>query len=122
VTRRRQARELAFRAAYQADVTGDPVERCLQEILEDLEEEPDPRRASSRRAGVHARPAPAGDRRGRLANRQELVARPHGRHDRSVIRLAAAELLYHVDVPVRVALDEAIESPRNTAWKPPAPS
>ena len=42
MSRRRQARELAFRAAYQADVTGDPVEHCYREILEDLEEAADP--------------------------------------------------------------------------------
>jgi N utilization substance protein B len=29
--------------------------------------------------------------------------------DRSILRLAAAEILYHTETPVRVALDEAIE-------------
>ena len=29
--------------------------------------------------------------------------------DRSIIRLAAAELFYHAETPTRVALDEAIE-------------
>jgi len=110
VTRRRQARELAFRAAYQADVTGDPVERCLQEILEDLEEEPDPeaREFAGALVTTLAQHQPEIDAVvSRIAKNWSLARM--AATDRSVIRLAAAELLYHVDVPVRVALDEAIE-------------
>jgi len=110
VTRRRQARELAFRAAYQADVTGDPVERCLQEILEDLEEEPDPeaREFAGALVSTLAQHQPEIDAVvSRIAKNWSLARM--AATDRSVIRLAAAELLYHVDVPVRVALDEAIE-------------
>ena len=110
MTRRRQARELAFRAAYQADVTGDPVERCLQEILEDLEEEPDPeaREFAGALVSTLAQHQPEIDAVvSRIAKNWSLARM--AATDRSVIRLAAAELLYHVDVPVRVALDEAIE-------------
>ncbi len=110
MSRRRHARELAFRAAYQADVTGDPIERCLQEILEDLEQE-----ADSETRGF------AGSLVSSLALHQPEIDAVVSRiaknwslsrmaaTDRSVIRLAAAELLYHVEVPVRVTLDEAIE-------------
>jgi N utilization substance protein B len=110
LTRRRHARELAFRAAYQADVTGDPIERCYQEILEDLEEEADPETRDFARALVStlAVHQPEIDtvvsRIAKNWSLQRMAAT-----DRSVIRLAAAELLYHVEVPVRVTLDEAIE-------------
>jgi transcription termination factor NusB len=36
MNRRREAREIAFRAVYQADVTGEPADRCLGEIVEDV--------------------------------------------------------------------------------------
>ena len=110
MSRRRHARELAFRAAYQADVTGDPIERCYQEILEDLEQEADPEARDF-----------AGSLVSTLAQHQSEIDAVVSRiarnwslsrmaaTDRSVIRLAAAELLYHVEVPVRVTLDEAIE-------------
>ena len=103
MSRRRQARELAFRAAYQADVTGDPVERCLQEILEDLEEDADHDAREFAGALVSTLDAVVS----RIAKNWSLARM--AATDRSVIRLAAAELLYHVEVPVRVTLDEAIE-------------
>ena len=91
-------------------MTGDPVERCLEEILEDLEEEADPKRASS--PGRSCRRSPSISPRSigvvsRIAGTGRLARM--AATDRSVIRLAAAELLYHVEVPVRVTLDEAIE-------------
>ncbi|MBI4364614.1 MAG: transcription antitermination factor NusB [Candidatus Latescibacteria bacterium] len=110
MTRRRLAREIAFRAAYQADVTGDPIDRCLSEILEDLEVPAEPDVKDFALSLVHA-----------LAEHQAAIDAAVSRiaknwslsrmaaTDRSVIRLAAAELLYHADVPVRVTLDEAIE-------------
>ena len=110
MSRRRQARELAFRATYQADVTGDPVERCLEEILEDLEEEADPdaREYASALVSTLALHQPEIDSVvSRIAKNWSLSRM--AATDRSVIRLAAAELLYHVEVPVRVTLDEAIE-------------
>jgi len=110
VSRRRQARELAFRAAYQADVTGDPVERCLQEILEDLEEDADhdAREFAGALVSTLALHQPEIDAVvSRIAKNWSLARM--AATDRSVIRLAAAELLYHVEVPVRVTLDEAIE-------------
>jgi N utilization substance protein B len=110
LTRRRQARELAFRAAYQSDVTGDPVERCYQEILEDLEEEADSetRDFAGSLVSTLALHQPEIDAVvSRIAKNWSLSRM--AATDRSVIRLAAAELLYHAEVPVRVALDEAIE-------------
>ena len=110
MSRRRQARELAFRAAYQADVTGDPVEHCYREILEDLEEAADPvtRHFAGALVSTLALHQPEIDAVvSRIAKNWSLSRM--AATDRSVIRLAAAELLYHSEVPVRVALDEAIE-------------
>jgi transcription termination factor NusB len=43
VNRRREGREIAFRAVYQADVTGEPAGRCLGEIVEDVDPSQDVR-------------------------------------------------------------------------------
>lgn len=110
MTRRRLAREIAFRAAYQADVTGDPIDRCLSEILEDLEVPAEPDVKDFALSLVHAlaeHKAEIDAAVSRIAKNWSLSRM--AATDRSVIRLAAAELLYHADVPVRVTLDEAIE-------------
>ncbi|HEX7078705.1 MAG TPA: transcription antitermination factor NusB [Candidatus Eisenbacteria bacterium] len=102
------ARELAFRACYQADVTGEPLERCLAEILEDVDPAEEVRRFAGSLVGSLARHAPEID----ASVTRIAVNWPIGRMaatDRSVIRIAAAEILYHVETPTRVALDEAIE-------------
>ena len=105
---RREAREIAFRATYQADVTGEPVERCLGEVFEEL----DPREDVREFAGVLVKTL--AEHRDEIDASVSRIARNWsiGRMaatDRSIIRLAAAELLYHVETPTRVALDEAIE-------------
>ena len=105
---RRLARELAFRACYQSDVTGEPMEKCLTEILDDVVPGDDSRSFAEsliRSLAAHAAEVDAAVSR---------IARNWPLHrmaatDRSVLRLAAAELLYHADTPTRVALDEAIE-------------
>ena len=110
MTRRRVARELAFRAAYQADVTGDPIDRCLNEIFEDLEApaEADVKDFAGSLVRILAKHQAEIDAAvSRIAKNWSLSRM--AATDRSVIRLAAAELLYHPDVPVRVTLDEAIE-------------
>jgi transcription antitermination protein NusB len=108
VNPRREAREIAFRATYQADVTGEPVERCLGEVFEEL----DPREDVRAFAGVLVRTL--AEHRDDIDASVTRIARNWsiGRMaatDRSIIRLAAAELLYHAETPTRVALDEAIE-------------
>lgn len=105
---RRLARELAFRACYQSDVTGEPMEHCLGEILDEVTPADETREFAAaliRNLAAHAPEVDAAVSR---------IARnwPIGRMaatDRSVIRVAAAELLYHAETPTRVALDEAIE-------------
>jgi len=86
------------------------VERCLQEILEDLEEEADSEARGFALALVTtlAKHQPEIDEVVSRIARNWSLARMAAT-DRSIIRMAAAELLYHVEVPVRVTLDEAIE-------------
>lgn len=105
---RREAREIAFRAAYQADVTGEPVERCLGEVVEEL----DPREEIRAFAGSLVKTL--AEHRDDIDAAVSRIARNWsiGRMaatDRSIIRLAAAEIIYHAETPIRVALDEAIE-------------
>lgn len=129
---RREGRELAFRAAYQADVTGEAPHRCLQEILggggegegeEDREDEGPEGNSRGGRAessGGEAR-AFATVLVAELEQHRDAVdaivsktatnwpLRRMAATDRSVLRLAVVELLHHAETPTRVALDEAIE-------------
>ena len=108
MNRRREAREIAFRATYQADVTGDPIDRCLGEIVEETAPRPDVEefaRSLIRTLSAHCDEIDATVT--RIARNWSLTRM--AATDRSVIRLAAAELFYHGETPTRVALDEAIE-------------
>jgi N utilization substance protein B len=108
VNARRGAREIAFRATYQADVTGEPIDRCLTEILEDVNPGPDVREfAASLIRSLQSHGAEIDASVSRIARNWPLVRM--AATDRSVIRLATAEILYHAETPIRVALDEAIE-------------
>jgi N utilization substance protein B len=105
---RRLARELAFRACYQSDVTGEPMEHCLTEILDDVAAGDDSRGfATSLIQSLAAHAGEVDAAVSRIARNWPLARM--AATDRSVIRIAAAELLYHADTPTRVALDEAIE-------------
>ena len=105
---RRHAREVAFRVAYQADVTSDTfaqVWTALQEA-ERLSEDQTQLVADvvncleRRLAEVDAALADAAEN----WSLARLAAT-----DRSVLRAAAAELLSRPGTPARVVLDEAIE-------------
>lgn len=108
MTSRRQARELAFRAVYQADVTGETPKHCLQEILEETPSSDEIRlfaatlvdELEEHRDNVDAIVT-------RTAHNWPL--RRMAATDRSVLRVAVVELLHHAETPTRVALDEAIE-------------
>jgi len=105
---RRLAREIAFKALFQEDVGKNGLEPALTELL-----------AESGLSGDHAIFA----RRlaeGTLLQLKEidnqlakyLVNWEFGRLaavDRSVLRLAAHELLYCTDIPTAVAINEALE-------------
>ncbi len=110
-TARRRARELAFRVAYQCDVTGDgPLEvwRALRaeehlsddqaELVDDLVRELAERGGEvdqALRAALESWPL------------ERLAAT-----DRAVLRIAAAELKARGGSPARVVLDEAIDVAR----------
>ena len=108
MTSRRQSRELAFRAVYQADVTGETPKHCLEEILEETPSSDDIRLFAAtlveefeeHRENVDAIVS-------RTAHNWPL--RRMAATDRSILRLAVVELLHHAETPTRVVLDEAIE-------------
>lgn len=108
MTSRRQSRELAFRAVYQADVTGETPKRCLEEILEETPSSDEilsfaatlVEEVEEHRENVDAIVS-------RTAHNWPL--RRMAATDRSILRLAVVEILHHAETPTRVVLDEAIE-------------
>jgi len=107
-TARRRARELAFRVAYQADVMGEPVgeawarARDAEPLSDDQRELIDDvlRLLAGRGEEIDAALREAA----RHWELERLAAT-----DRSVLRMATAELLGRAGTPARVVLDEAIE-------------
>jgi N utilization substance protein B len=105
---RRRAREVAFRIAYQADLMGEPVvtlwkaardeehlNASQQELIDDV-------------LGVLQSRGEEVDAALRAASSHWPLERLAAT-DRSVLRMAIAELLGRAGTPVRVVLDEAIE-------------
>ncbi len=108
---RRRAREAAFRLAYQADVMAEGFEvdwsaRCAEEGLD-----PDPDELLRDVLGVLSRRAVEVDELLQSAARNWELDRLAAT-DRSVLRIATAELLGRPGTPARVILDEAIEIAR----------
>jgi len=99
---------MAFRALYQADVTGEPADRCLAEVIEELAPAPEAERFARELIGTLAAHREEVDSCIARVSRNWPLARMAAT-DRSVLRLATAELFYVLETPVRVALDEAIE-------------
>ena len=108
---RRLARELAFRVAYQGDVTRDAVAEVWAALAATERLSADQRGLVDDVVGLLA---------GRAAEVDALLAAacthwPLGRlaaTDRAVLRVAVAELLARPGSPARVGLDEAIEIAR----------
>jgi N utilization substance protein B len=110
-TARRRARELAFRLAYQADVMAEPA------MPEWSGEGDDPPMSADQRALVDDLLAVL---RQRSTEVDDLIRRA-AQHwdlerlaatDRSVLRIAIAELIGRPGTPARVVLDEAIDIAR----------
>lgn len=128
---RHAGRALALRALYQADVLGEPRAQAVEQVLED----PSPMDPDEIAAYLDAHPEeeppaprPADPSLGEFVKRlvglvEEHLAEIDGAiqaaaaHwtlarmaavDRNILRLGTAEILYCPDVPVRVALNEAI--------------
>jgi len=108
---RRRAREAAFRVAYQADVAGD---RYAEAWATRREEE----RLSEDQAGLVADLVKVLEQQGPEVDAAITGSAAHwplermAATDRSVLRLAVAELMGRPGTPVRVVIDEAVEIAR----------
>lgn len=128
---RHRGRALALRVLYQADVLGESIETALANVLEDpAPRDPDEHTELLQVLPDGAQPEPD-QLHPALARFVDALARSVAEHhaaidaaieraaenwtlarmaaiDRNVLRLGAAELLFHPDVPVKVAISEAI--------------
>jgi N utilization substance protein B len=104
---RRRGRELVFRLLYQADLTRDSVEETWK-LIKDEERLPEEAReyVEALVVAIEEGFAPL-DRRISEATQHWKIERLAAT-DRSVLRLAVAELLHMPGTPARVVLDEAV--------------
>ncbi len=110
-TARRRAREVAFRLAYQADVMAEPFAARPPASSDEAHLGPDQRALVDDVIGVlRQRPAEVDDLIRSAARNWELDRL--AATDRSVLRIAIAELIGRPGTPARVVLDEAIEIAR----------
>lgn len=107
-TARRRAREVAFRVAYQADVTRDPFREVWGARRPAERLSGDPLALVEDVVAVLAERAAEVDRVLAAAAEHWPLDRLAAT-DRSVLRAAIAELLARPGTPARVVLDEAIE-------------
>ncbi len=108
---RRRARELAFRVAYQCDVTGDTPPEAWRALRESERLTPDQAELVDDVVRHLATQGGAVD----AALGAALTSWPLERlaaTDRAVLRIAAAELYARAGSPARVVIDEAIEIAR----------
>ncbi len=106
-TRRSRMREAVFKAIFQMDFTGDDPEGAVEEFMEDWFDEK--LRSDARRyvRGIKEN----------LNRIDEIISSKLENWrfdrlssvDRNVLRLGTYELLYEMDVPIEVTLDEMIE-------------
>ena len=108
---RRRAREVAFRIAYQADVTGDSF-AAVWDARKDEERLNDDQAELVRDLvrALDTRVSEIDERIGQAAEHWPLERM--SRTDRAVLRLAIAELLARTGTPARVVLDEAVDIAR----------
>jgi transcription antitermination factor NusB len=108
MTNRRQARECALEVLYRLDLVGDEPENTIAEIL--LRKNPSEEAETYLRRLVDSE----------LGNQQEVdtTLRKHLTRwrlerltvlDRTILRLATAEILYFDDVPPKVSINEAVD-------------
>ena len=110
--RRRQARELALQLLYQLDVRGEPDPGPVIDAFWQREPADDDVRAFADALvrGVKANQAKIDELIGRFAEHWELERMAVV--DRNVLRAGIWELLWGVDVPPKVAINEALEIAR----------
>lgn len=105
---RRRARELAFRIAYQADLTGDGYRVVWSALREDENLSDDQVELVGDVVGMLETRVSEVDEALQQAADHWPIARLAAT-DRSVLRSAIAELMVRAGTPARVVLDEAIE-------------
>jgi len=108
---RRRAREVAFRVAYQADLTRDGYARVWAARVGEERLSEDQRLLVEDVVTVLERQGAEVDEALERAAERWTLARLAAT-DRSVLRAAVAELIAHPGTPARVVLDEAIEIAR----------
>jgi transcription antitermination protein NusB len=104
------ARVLAFRAAFAADLTGDPLERAAERALEGEELSADQRELIE--DVLRALAARAAEIDAAVAAVSSWPLERMAATDRAVLRIATAELMARQGTPARVVIDEAIELAR----------
>ncbi|MCM8748827.1 transcription antitermination factor NusB [Thermomicrobiaceae bacterium CFH 74404] len=105
---RRQARILAMQILYESDVAGHPVEEVLARYLDD-QSTPQPARRYAERLVLGVL-----EDRGRI---DAMIAEAAPAFpieqlppvDRNILRIAVYELLHESDVPLKAAINEAVE-------------
>ena len=106
--KRTRAREYALQILYQREITGDPVDTVLATFWLSKKYDPEVHNFTTQLVRGTS---------GHLAKVDAAIAE-HSEHweisrmpaiDRSILRLAAYELLHKDDIPPKVAINEAIE-------------
>jgi transcription antitermination factor NusB len=107
--RRTMAREIALKALYSADISGEDVEECARKLWEAGGGDKEDVRefADGLIAGVAANIVEIDAAIVRYAANWSLSRMAS--IDRNIMRLAVYELLYEPDTPPKVAINEAIE-------------
>lgn len=105
---RRRARILAMQILYEADVAGHPVEAVLARYFDD-QSIPQPVRRYAERLVLGVL-----EHRGRIDGMIAAAAPAFPLEqlppvDRNILRVAVYELLYESDVPLKAAINEAVE-------------
>ena len=108
---RRRAREVAFQLAYQADVMAEPLDADWRARDDEHALGPDQEALVADLVGVLRQRAAEVDDLIRASARNWELDRLAAT-DRSVLRIATAELMGRHGTPARVVLDEAIEIAR----------
>ena len=113
---RRRAREFALKAMYQVDVSGGTCAEALAGLWKgQLDSASDERVADQAEIDFASRIVEAAD--GKRQDIDELIEKSSKNWrlnrmpvvDRSILRLATAELLFFDDVPASVTINEAVE-------------
>jgi transcription antitermination protein NusB len=105
---RHQARTLALQALYEADVAGHPIEEVLKRYMEDRSEPQPVRRYVERLlTGIVANQKSIDQQISEAAPAFPIDQLPAV--DRNILRIAIYELTSEADVPLKAAINEAVE-------------